>query len=651
VNKTPDSPEDDEAISSSLIDDVCARLAGNRQILQPLPGQGTLRIDRLLPFLCVYRRNPSRRDGGTSRLVASEASYLLAPGTAQQRRGLTQLVRQIARTAADLLGSFLILEVWSGDDGTVARDVDELTGESLLPRPGFRIMTRRPHRPEGTVSTLDFALQRVRLHRQSAEVEILLHAQNHPPGMRQLVSAAEEAQIGCHVLGLEVRPVFRDLVSGEVYDPVLRSLCRQVSRAMRKAFFTFALNRTSVRPEHYFSLGSSKLQKQVLAVDRQLAEVSSQFKFLLLVTPMNAERSWHEFSAGGYRATPVFHYRPLDADPLLLKRRLMNIGTERVNDPTLAHVLRQTQFELDRQLSMLADIDTPRFLPGSLQVFGRVEPGLLGLAREILKRLPRRDEETSGEGTLLDARQFARLAKDEIKYYRRQSAAFQADITIRDDMYSGLLASGGNVLIGRETKIPQRRANALLQHEIGSHLVTYYNGAMQPLRLLRVGLAGYDALQEGLAVLSEYLVDGLTSGRMRTLAARVIATEELIRETPFADVFQQLVDEFGFQPRTAYTIALRVFRGGGLTKDALYLRGLVEILQHIGKGGDLEPLLVGKIATNHISVVRELLLRGVLRAPALRPRYVDLALTGQRLARIAAGMTVLDLIEPQATGD
>ncbi len=80
----------------------------------------------------------------------------------------------------------------------------------------------------------------------------------------------------------------------------------------------------------------------------------------------------------GYRSTPVFFYRPLDTDPLLLKRRLLKIGTERVDDPTLAHVLRQTQLELDRQLTMLGDIGTARFLPGSLQVFGRVDSRLAG---------------------------------------------------------------------------------------------------------------------------------------------------------------------------------------------------------------------------------------------------------------------------------
>ena len=193
--------------------------------------------------------------------------------------------------------------------------------------------------------------------------------------------------------------------------------------------------------------------------------------------------------------------------------------------------------------------------------------------------------------------------------------------------------------------MPADRAEALLQHEVGTHLVTYYNGSAQPLRLLRVGLAAYDGLQEGLAVLSEYLVNGLGGSRLRTLAARVVATDSLIRGETFAGTFSQLVEHHGFEPRAAFTIVLRVYRGGGLTKDAVYLRGLVEILAYIGKGGDLSPLFVGKIAADHLPVVRELLLQGVLREPVLRPRYMEDSTCIQRLEKLNANSSVLDLLD------
>ena len=373
------SDEDLGAISATLIENVCQRLLTNKRVRQPLPGGGMLEMDRLLPFLCIYRRDPTRRDEGTSRLVTSEASYLSAPGGSPERRGLRTLVRRIAKTASSQLGSFLLLEIWSAEDQL---QVDEQTGELQLPSPSFRILPRRPHRPEGTVATLDFALQQIQIHRKSAVVEINRLADNHPSGMKPLISEPVELKIGCHVLGLEVLPLYRDPDSGEIYDRVMRSFGRQVSHAVKKTFFSFSLNRTNVRPEHYFSFGSSKLSNQVLAVDRQLSDLSRQFKFLLLVTPINAERAWLDFSAAGYRKAPVFQYRPLDADPLLLKRRVTKVATEKVEDPALSYIFRQTQYELDRQISMLADIGTYRFLPGSLQVFGGVKPGLRKLARK-----------------------------------------------------------------------------------------------------------------------------------------------------------------------------------------------------------------------------------------------------------------------------
>ncbi|TWU31366.1 flavohemoglobin expression-modulating QEGLA motif protein [Novipirellula artificiosorum] len=630
---------EDGRITSQVIEDVCARLRENKRIQQPLPGGGMLQMDRLLPFLCVYRRNPTRRDEGTSKLVMSEASYLCAPGNAVQRSGLRELIREIAKTAIDRLGSFLIMEIWSGEDRV---ETDEVTGELCLPRAMFQILARRPYRPQGTVATLEFALQRVRVHRRAAKVEIKMVAENHPNGMKELMSEAVETQIGCHVMGLEVRPVYRDPETGELYDRISRSFGRQVSHALKKSFFVFALTRTEMRPEHYHALGTSRLSMQILTIDRKLAELSREFKFLLLVTPINAERSWNSFVESGYHKPPSFEYRPLDQDPLLLKRRLMNIHAERVDNPTLAHVFRQTQLELDRQITMLADIDTDRFLPGSLQVFDRVAPKLRDLARDILSNLA--DLEPVGEVEMMDANQFAEFADKEIQYYRDQSPLFAANVTIRDDIFSGLLVAGGDLLIGRQTRIAKSRAEALLQHEVGTHLVTYFNGSAQPLRLLQVGLAGYDALQEGLAVFAEYLVGGLSAGRMRTLAARVIAADQLVQGLSFLEVFSQLVEAFGFEPRTAYTITLRVFRGGGLTKDALYLQGLVKILDYLGSGGDLEPLMVGKMAVQHVPIIRELLLCGVLRTPPLRPKYLDTPAARDRLAKINPDTTVLDLI-------
>ena len=88
---------------------------------------------------------------------------------------------------------------------------------------------------------------------------------------------------------------------------------------------------------------------------------------------------------------------------------------------------------------------------------------------------------------------------------------------------AGLQVSGGNLLIDEHILLDPARVEALVQHEIGTHILTYVNGTAQPLRQLATGLAEYDEFQEGLGILAEYLVDGLTPARMRVLAGRVVA--------------------------------------------------------------------------------------------------------------------------------
>jgi len=140
-------------------------------------------------------------------------------------------------------------------------------------------------------------------------------------------------------------------------------------------------------------------------------------------------------------------------------------------------------------------------------------------------------------------------------------------------------------------------------------------------------------------------VGGLSKPRLRLLAARVVAARIMLDGATFIECFRQLDERFGFGERTAFAITMRTYRGGGLTKDAVYLRGLVQILKYVSSGGDLEQLFVGKIAANHIPIVRELRWRGVLREPPLTPRYMGDPEALKRLQNARGGLTVTDLIQ------
>ena len=635
-------PLSNEALSEAFIEEVCVRVAQNQRVRRTLPGGGRLNLDRRLPFLCVYRQPATHADAGTKMLVNGEAAFLVASAEPAYRKRLSNLVRRLAETVRERFGAFLIVEVWSVPPADYAEEESAETGEPILPHPEFRVVAPAPRTPYRTVTTLSNALQRIRVHKWASRVNVDFRGPVNPPGLPAIISAGEAKRLGCYLLGLEVLPIFRDAVTGETFPAVLRTLRRGLGRALKRAFFAFAQTRTNINPQHYYALGRRKLVKAVWRVDQLMADVSNQFDFLLQVTPINSERAWNAFRRSRFEVAPRFEYRPLAAEPTLLKRWLFEIPIERIEDPTIAHIFRQRQDELDRRITMLGDVESSRFLQGSLQVYGGVDAGLLTLAEELLEALKPHSRDDSPGGQL-NAEEFAERARAEIEYYQNGTINFGATVSVRDDLFSGLLSTGGNLLIGNKTMIPARRADALLQHEVGTHLLTYYNGRAQPLQLLYTGLAGYESLQEGLAVLSEYLAGGLSRPRLRLLAARVVAVHRLIEGASFLDTFHLLDKKYRFAQRLAYTITMRVYRSGGLTKDAIYLRGLVKILDYLGRGGELEPLFVGKMAVDHVPVIQELLHRRVLRPAPLRPRYMDMPQVSVKLSRLAQGLSVLDL--------
>jgi hypothetical protein len=106
---------------------------------------------------------------------------------------------------------------------------------------------------------------------------------------------------------------------------------------------------------------------------------------------------------------------------------------------------------------------------------------------------------------------------------------------------------------------------------------------------------------------------------------------------------EHLVDN-GVAPVEAFTITMRVFRSGGLTKDAVYLRGLRRIMDHVAAGGSLDVLWLGKMALADIAHVEALRQRGVLHDPLLLPRFLADPAVHQRLGAVTSRTSPSDLI-------
>jgi uncharacterized protein (TIGR02421 family) len=382
-----------------------------------------------------------------------------------------------------------------------------------------------------------------------------------------------------------------------------------------------------------------------LAIDHEVARVSQSFRFLLDLTPVDVEANRAAFLVGSTRE-PEFTYRELEDEPEVLRAELASITVGEIDDPTLGHLLRAKHREVGLQLDMLSARGTEEFLPLSIELYGPVAPRLLAQAEDILDRVEvpsRGGGDRGGDDRHVGAEQFVELAEAELAHYRTIEPDIGVHVELRPDA-SGIMVSGHDLIVGAAATVGRDRVGPLLQHEVGTHLVTYVNGSYQPLRVMAAGLAGHEETQEGLALFAEFLAGGLSASRLRQIAARVVAVHEMVAGQSFVEVHGRLVNA-GFSPSSAFTITMRVFRSGGLTKDTIYLRGLVELLGHLADGGELDLFWLGKLSLVDLPLVRDLAERGVLEGPRLLPRFLADPGAASRLEQASGITDPLDLIE------
>jgi uncharacterized protein (TIGR02421 family) len=605
----------------TAVDEIVRGYRTDAHVRCRLQGGGAVNLDRKLPYLLVYRQPPDRADVGTAQLLLGEASYLIGTGAADAE--VASIVRALADAGTAEFGAFLIVELWAGDPDS------------------RQFVVHAPDGPgDDSVAALHDALQAMPSTPGLLETEVRQADERQAPDMRPLLSPHECWEMGCLLIGLEVPPLYRD-DDGNLYPVFLRRLRSLLSPVLRRTIYTFSRVHTTADIASYRALGPVRFHDDVFAIDAELADIEASYELLLLVSPLNTNQAWHSFRDGGFRRLPEFSYRLLPVDPDHLKRRLYNLEIDRVGDPAMGFLLSDKRDELDRQVTLLAERNTTDFRYASIRLYQPVDSVLLDVARQLLDMVA--PDPLEEEQETVTATEFASLARAEIEQYRGMLPELSATVRVRPDLV-GLMVSKGQLLIGESLALRPDRVEALLQHEVGTHVLTFYNGATQPLRQLAAGLAGYDELQEGLAVLSEYLVGGLDAPRLRLLAARVLAVHAVEQGAGFLDTFRMLTQEHGFSRGAAFDICERVHASGGFTRDVIYLRGLLRLMEYLRAGGALEPLYIGKIAAKHVDVIMELRERGFLREPPLVPTVFERPATAGRVAAVRNGLTLLGML-------
>lgn len=377
--------------------------------------------------------------------------------------------------------------------------------------------------------------------------------------------------------------------------------------------------------------GLQPLTPLEMRVDSEMARMDRQIDWLTRLTPVNIDAIKTAFVASGYRDMPDSEYgEGLTNDAPVLRSQLFALPVDQIENPLIEALLIEKQRELDRQIELVRMRDRDGFILASVDLFGSVDEHLLDQAHDIMASVPKQTpDEPDG-----DAEAVAHAARKATAFYRTHSPGFKCDVIIDPNPGTALYTSFGNLHIASDYRVPTARIDPLIQHEIGTHAVTRHNGRCQPLKTLAGGLADYDELQEGLAVMAEYFAGYLPANRLRSLAARVIAAHMAVDEFSGADIYACLHDEFDIDAEMAFDTALRAKRGGGLTKDALYLKGLSELLAYLHHDGDIEILFLGKFALKQLHSLEKLLEQGIVQPPEIIPQFLTDADAKKRLERV-----------------
>lgn len=166
-------------------------------------------------------------------------------------------------------------------------------------------------------------------------------------------------------------------------------------------------------------------------------------------------------------------------------------------------------------------------------------------------------------------------------------------------------------------------------HE-ASHGMRSANGYQQPYNIFGTGINGYQAMDEGLAILLEFAVcpqDDLIFEELQKYALRTLAADTASADSSFWDTFAHLM-QYTEDTELAWDITLRAFRGGrggaaGLVKDHIYQRGLTQVSillhEHDSPENLLADLYMGKFGMDDLATVQQIRDHGLLESPAYTP--------------------------------
>lgn len=347
--------------------------------------------------------------------------------------------------------------------------------------------------------------------------------------------------------------------------------------------------------------------KALFEIDKNINDLVKKVELLSYVNPINIEEEKAKFFKSKYIKDPKFIYPKIDFDRFRLHRELFAQPIEQIEDEPTRALYEDIIYAYSGLIKCIETIGTQRkFYYNSLHSFGTPTEQDVENAKFIL-HFEEEDENEAQFQPKYSPEETETLFRDYSKQYD-----FSYHIKFSKDMsaIAMVLNNIKTLVINKNHTFSDNEIAVLTNHEIGVHMVTTMNGLLHPLKIFSNGFPNYEETQEGLAVFSEYMSNNLTVKRLKELAYRVIAVDSLAKGYSFSTTFRMFANTYDLDKETAFAISVRAHRGGGFTKDYLYLSGLKKVYDYYKSGKDMKVLLRGKIALDYLENIESLAKNG-----------------------------------------
>ncbi len=368
--------------------------------------------------------------------------------------------------------------------------------------------------------------------------------------------------------------------------------------------FTIQSNLNRQLPYHIPTTDKERDEKIIKNIDKKIFEIDKKITIAGFFRPINHDEEKRIFFENPTHS-PQFVYRTIPIPITQLKKDLKGLP-EAPHHP-LYELYRKKIKEIENKLDLLESIDTPLLQQHSKTLYGPASRTLYDQAVRYIHEHPiQPDESKKVTFKQIVKRLNAFLTTHKLTHWQ---------IKISPDRVNDISISlDGTIHLREGVTFTENRLQAIIAHEIETHIFRAENSKLQPYKIFETGTAGYIATEEGLAVYNQQAL-GLPMGEKAIWAPLRSIGAYLAQEMSFADLFHYLKENYKLENESAWRTCVKVKRGladtskkGAFTRDTIYFKGLQALDEYLADNREekIKNLYIGKIGIDDLQYLGDL---------------------------------------------